>query len=60
MTNIVNLSKHRKQNLRTTKAKTAAENRVKYGRTKAQKEADRVNEKRRQHLLDGDKCDTDA
>jgi hypothetical protein len=40
MSKVVNLNKVRKQKARDTAAAKAAENRVKYGRTKSQKQKD--------------------
>lgn len=60
MTNIVNLRQARKAKARVDKAKTAEENRVRFGRTKAQRQADSADEQRRAALLDGVKLDRDG
>ncbi|WP_088184504.1 DUF4169 family protein [Sphingobium sp. Z007] len=53
MTNIVNLRQARKAKARVDKAQAAQENRVRFGRTKAQRLADAQEEQRRAALLDG-------
>ncbi|KAK0359577.1 hypothetical protein LTR94_030772, partial [Friedmanniomyces endolithicus] len=60
MTNIVNLRQARKAKARVDKAKTAEENRARFGRTKAQRQADSAEEHRRAALLDGVKLDRDG
>lgn len=57
MTNIVNLRQVRKTKARTDKAKLADENRARFGRTKAQRQADDMEEQRRKTLLEGAKRD---
>jgi hypothetical protein len=57
MTNIVNLRQARKAKARVEKAKTAEENRARFGRTKAQRQADSAEEQRRAALLDGSRLD---
>lgn len=59
MTNIVNLRQARKARARVDKAKTAEENRARFGRTKAQRQADSADEHRRAALLDGARRDRD-
>jgi hypothetical protein len=53
MAEIVSLSKVRKAQRRMQDAQEAAENRVRHGRTRAQKANDRRAEERRKALLDG-------
>lgn len=57
MTGIVNLAQARKARERKATAQQAAENRVRHGRTKAQKQADRLADDKRQALLDGARKD---
>ena len=53
MGEIVNLRQMKKRQVRDAQAKQAAENRVRHGRTGAEKDNDRRAEERRQALLDG-------
>ncbi|MBN9563800.1 MAG: DUF4169 family protein [Alphaproteobacteria bacterium] len=53
MGEIVNLNRAKKQREREEAARLARENRVRHGRTGAQKENDRRAEQRRRHALDG-------
>lgn len=53
MDEIVNLRRVKKQREREAKATLAAENRVRHGRTGAQKANDRRAEERREALLNG-------
>ena len=53
MDEIVNLRRVKKQREREAKATSAAENRVRHGRTGAQKANDRRAEERREALLNG-------
>jgi hypothetical protein len=57
MAEIVNLSKLRKAKARAADESTAQANRIKYGRTKAEKENDRRAEERRALLHQGKKLD---
>ncbi|MEC3912165.1 DUF4169 family protein [Sphingobium sp. CR2-8] len=57
MTNIVNLRQARKAKARVDKAKTADENRARFGRTRAQRVADAAEEQKRAILLDGARLD---
>lgn len=51
MTDIINLNRQRKAKARIEKEKTASQNRVKFGRTKAQKKLEqRESEKAGRHL----------
>ncbi|MCC2656039.1 MAG: hypothetical protein K0Q76_1147 [Panacagrimonas sp.] len=52
MAEIVNLNKFRKKKARADAAARAAENRVRFGRTNAQKERDAALEIESQHRLD--------
>jgi hypothetical protein len=47
MAEIINLNKHRKAKTRDTRESEAAANRIKYGRTKAERQNDRRAEERR-------------
>jgi len=53
MAEIVNLNKHRKAKARDADASQSAANRVKYGRTKAEKANDRLAEERTERLHGG-------
>lgn len=53
MADILSLSKVRKAKARVAKEQTAAEDRVKFGRTKAEKERDAALAKLAQKRLDG-------
>lgn len=53
MAEIVNLNRHRKAAARTAEAKQAAANRVKFGRTPAERAREAEAEARRRALLDG-------
>jgi hypothetical protein len=55
MADIVSLSKARKAKARVAKEATAAENRVKFGRTKAEKAAEAAKDALAQKRLDGAK-----
>lgn len=55
MGDIVNLNRFRKQQERRRKEDEAAENRVRFGRTKAERAQDRGEEDRRNRDLDGKK-----
>ena len=57
MAEILNLNRARKAKARAAKAVEADANRVKFGRTKAEKDADRFDAARREHRLDGAKRD---
>jgi hypothetical protein len=52
MAEIVNLNKFRKKKAREEAATQAAENRVRFGRTKAEKARDAAVEREAQHRLD--------
>lgn len=55
MGEVVNLRVARKAKRRATEAATAAANRAAFGRTKAEKDADRAEKERAERLLDGAK-----
>ncbi len=57
MAEIVNLRRIRKARDRTAAAITAEANRAKFGRTKAEREADAVEQARVRRALDGAKLD---
>jgi len=57
MGDIVNLNRFRKQQERRRKESEAAGNRVRFGRTKAERTQDRTEEERRNRDLDGKKRD---
>ena len=58
MAEIVNLNKARKARAKAERQAEAAANRVKHGRTGAEKAADRTAEARRRALLDGARLET--
>jgi hypothetical protein len=60
MGEIVNLNKARKNHNRAVKARKAAENRIRHGRTRAEKAKDRGEAERRARQLDGGKLDRDC
>ncbi|MDF2764065.1 MAG: hypothetical protein K0S81_1059 [Rhodospirillales bacterium] len=60
MGEIVNLNKARKNHNRGVKARKAAENRIRHGRTRAEKAKDGDESARREHGLDGSKLDQDG
>lgn len=57
MAEIVNLNRVKKAKARAEAEKTAAANRAKHGRTKAERAKDAAEEERRRALLDGAKLD---
>jgi len=59
MTNIVNFNKFRKKTKRVDDEKFAEENRVKFGRTKAEKMRERIERRKKSYFLDGAKIDED-
>lgn len=58
MTEIINLNKKRKTKNRIVKEKKAAENRIKFGRTKKQKQIAKLESDRDDRHLDGLKLET--
>ena len=59
MTDVINLHKKRKAKLRAEKEKKASENRVKYGRTKEEKQREKLKAERAEKLLQGHKRETE-
>lgn len=57
MGDIVNLSKYRKQRQHTEQTKQAAENRVRFGRSKSDRAGTRSEQDRRNQDLDGKRRD---
>lgn len=57
MADVVNLNRFRKMRQKEEREKTAGENRVRFGRTKAEKLRDRQGAERRQTDLDGKKVE---
>jgi Domain of unknown function (DUF4169) len=57
MAEIVNLNRARKQKSRVDKAKVAEVNRIKYGRTKAEKLLEKFEQQKADENLDGHKRD---
>lgn len=54
---IINLNRVRKEKARLNKASTAEENRVRFGRTRAQKALDRISAEKARHHVDGHRRD---
>ena len=59
MADVVNLNQFRKAKARTEKEKRASENRVKFGRTKAEKQAEDTNQALIEKKLKGKKLGDD-
>ena len=57
MGDVVNLNKARKARARSDAKATAEANRVKFGRTRAEKERDRIDKARADKLIDGAKLE---
>ncbi len=57
MVNIINLNKKRKAKVRLEKEKKAAENRIKFGRTKKEKRIEKQDIKRDERYLDNRKLE---
>ncbi|PWC39710.1 DUF4169 family protein [Azospirillum sp. TSO35-2] len=57
MGDVVNLNRFRKNRDRADRAKEAEANRVRFGRTKAEKDRDRMEAERRAQTLEGKKLD---
>ena len=53
MADIINLNKKRKAKARLVKEKKASENRIKFGRTKKEKQRDKLENERHERHLDG-------
>jgi len=54
---IINLNRVRKEKARRDKASVAEENRVRFGRTRAQKALDRISAEKARHHVDGHRRD---
>jgi hypothetical protein len=59
MADIVNLNRARKKKRAEDKAKSASENRAKFGRTKGAREKERADQDARERALDNAKIDRD-
>lgn len=59
MGEVINLRQKRKASARTEKEKTASENRLKFGRTKGEKQKQEMLSEKAQRLLDGHKTTPD-
>jgi hypothetical protein len=57
MVNVINLNKKRKAKKRLEKEKKASENRIKFGRTKKEKQIAKQENERNERFLDGHKLD---
>ncbi len=55
MSEVINFKQKRKAKARSDKEKTAAENRVKYGRTKAEKSAEKLRSEMAKKKIEGHK-----
>lgn len=55
--NVINLNKKRKTKNRLENEKKASENRIKFGRTKQEKQIEKQNNERSERFLDGHKLD---
>jgi hypothetical protein len=58
MVEVINLNKKRKARARTDNEKKAAQNRVNFGRTKDEKNLEKLNAKRAEQRLEGHKLET--
>ncbi|WED43529.1 DUF4169 family protein [Legionella cardiaca] len=57
MANIINLNKKRKAKIRLEKEKKGSENRIRFGRTKKEKQLEKQNNERSERYLDGHKLE---
>lgn len=57
MVDVINLNKKRKTKLRLEKEKKASENRIKFGRTKKEKQIEKQDNERNERHLDGHKLE---
>ncbi len=57
MVNVINLNKKRKAKIRLEKEKKASENRIKFGRTKKEKQLEKQENERNERHLDGHKLE---
>jgi hypothetical protein len=60
MADLINLNKARKERVRADKAVKAAENRIAFGRTKAEKDVEKARAENATRLLDGHRRDSDT
>jgi hypothetical protein len=58
--NVVNLNRFRKKKVQDAKAKQAAINRLRHGRTQAEKDRERAERERVSRLLEGKRLEPDA
>lgn len=59
MTEVINLNHKRKAKARSEKEKKASQNRVKFGRTKEEKNRETLHAERSRKLLEGHKLDSE-
>jgi hypothetical protein len=59
MTEVINLNRKRKAKARTEKEKKASENRIKFGRTKEEKDREKLQARHAERHLEGHKLDAD-
>ena len=59
MTEVINLNQKRKARSRTENEKKASQNRVKFGRTKQEKNLEKLNAMRAEQRLEGHKLETE-
>jgi hypothetical protein len=57
MVDVINLNKKRKAKVRLEKEKKASENRIKFGRTKQEKQIEKQDKERSERHLDGHKLE---
>ena len=57
MADIINFNKKRKNKIRLEKEKKASENRIKFGRTKKEKQLEKQDNERNERHLDGHKLE---
>lgn len=57
MADVINLNKKRKAKIRLEKEKKSSENRIKFGRTKKDKQIEKQNMESNERYLDGHKLD---
>ncbi len=60
MAEVINLKQKRKASARTEKERQASENRVKFGRTKAERQKQKLLSEKAERLLDGHKTTPDG
>jgi hypothetical protein len=59
MTEVINLNQKRKAKARAGKEKKASENRIKFGRTKEEKNMEKLKARRAEQSLEGHKLETE-